>query len=392
MAIGFRQALETDFDTATNVWNVVAPNEALVGDYLLALLASPGTGVIWSSPGWKQLDAFSTVNFTLAAALPPVAIPISYALFAHFLEADDTGSYVFPVQGAPTAVIGSQPGQAAGVALMAAYTGINRSQPTRKIAIQSTPELQISYGYGAGATSVFPGSAIGPVQNESLPPLTPVTSAPVPAIFGETNDWLVAPLIAPAGSNLTLPGPNFILRAGTTGGLGIAIALADELVTQTMLQSGLAWGGSSISTPCLTEAIGLWPDASTLENRTIEFFATLGREPAHYDYQYSQEPRFICNEAGYLIKVYAGARERARSLFSSVVLNAANLLVTRSDGSTFTVPLTFAPDGTYAYCVSALNWFPYTGRYTFQLQMIWGNGSQEYSSQMYDYAQAQGGQ
>lgn len=385
MAIGFRAAVESDFITAANIWPVAAPNSAQPGDYLLVILASPSVGAIWQSPGggWEQLDGFSTVEDTLGAALPPVPIPISYALFGKFLTPNDVSPFAFSVLGAPTAVIGAVPGTAAGVALCAAYQGLNRAQPQRNRGISTTtPPIQITYGVG-GATSPAPGLAAGNYPIVTIGPFTPVTAAPVPSVFATVNDWLIAPLITPgAGTAISLPGAGFNLRASTTGGSGVVIALADAAVVQSGLQMGLEWTATSMPTPLLTESLVFWPDASNLA-REIALYATFDRDPAHFSYVYSQEPRVIANSAGYLLKVYGSPAEAPYPVFVAGQLNGVNLLVTRSDGSTFTQPMTISADGVYVFCTTAVNWFPYTGRYSLQLQLNWANGSVEYSNQCY---------
>lgn len=394
MAISFRAAVESDFTTAANLWPLAAPNSAQPGDYLLALLASPSVGAIWQSPGggWDQIDGFSTVEFTLGAALPPVAIPISYALFGKYLTPADEPPFAFTVLGAPTAVIGAVPGTAAGVALCAAYEGVNRAQQIRSRGpATTTPAIQITYG-APGATSPAPGLAVGNYPIVTIPPFNPVTAANIPAAFAEANDWLIAPLITPgAGTNISLPGAGFNLRASTTGGSGIVIALADEIVQQSGLQSGLQWTATSMPTPLLTEAIVLWPDASNLPSE-ITLYATLDRNPAHYSYLYSQEPRVIANSAGYLLKVYGSPAEAPYPVFVSGQLSSVNLLMTKSDGSTLTQAMTISPDGLYVFCTTGSAWFPYTGRYSLQLQLNWANGSVEYSNQCYLTVSAEQGQ
>lgn len=382
--LGFRLAVESDFTAATNQWQVAIPSAALVGDYLLAMLASPAAGVIWTAPGWQQIEGYSTVQFSLGGfAQSPVAIPISYGIFSHFLTPFDLnpsglGTVIFSCGSGPTSVVGSSPSQAAGVALCAAYTGANKARPVRWSALAAVPPLSIAYN---------------PLPTFTVPPFTPVSAVSVPAIFADQNDWLVCPLIAPgSGSNISLPGASFIFRASTTGGQGITIALVDENVNQGGLQSGLQWGASSLPTPLVTEAITLWPDDGPYMPQEIRFYATLDRNPVHFDYDYSQEPIIIAGSVGYLIRVFPAPREAMQSLFSSAQFSGITLLVTRSDGSTFTQSLTVSTDGFSAYCATTLPWFPYTGRYTFQLQLSWSNGAVEFSSQAYLIIQPQGGQ
>lgn len=384
MAVGFRLAVESDFGTAANQWQVAIPSAAQVGDYLLAMLASPSAGVIWTAPGWQQIEGYSTVQFSLGGfAQSPVSIPISYGLFAHFLtphNINPSGGATarFSLGSGPTSVVGSSPSQAAGVALCAAYTGVNKAIPTRWSALAAVPPLSITYN---------------PLPTFTVPPFNPVSAVSVPAIFADQNDWLVCPLIAPgSGSNISLPGASFIFRASTTGGLGIVISLVDEIVNMGGLQSGLQWGASSLPTPLVTEAIALWPDDGPYMPQEIRFYATLDRNPVHFDYDYSQEPIIIANSVGYLIRVYAAPREAQQSLFSPQQFSGVMLLVTRSDGSTFTRALTMSTDGFSAYCPTLLPDFPWTGRYYFQLQLTWANGAVSYSSQAYLNVSAQGGQ
>lgn len=388
MSLAFRLAVESDFTTAANVWQVAIPIAAQPGDYLITMLASPTAGVIWSASGWEQLDAFSTVNFTLGGfAQSPQQIPISYAIFGKFMTPQDlnpsgTQTASFWVGTAPTQVIGAVPGSAAGVALMASYIGVSKAQPIRGRGLSQIPPISISYQ----------GATLQPITVVTLPAFTPVTSAAVPAIFANVNDWIVSPLILPgSGVALALPGASFIYRAATTGGIGVVIVLVDENVNQGGMQSGLAWAATSMPTPLITEAIALWPDNSYL-NQEISLYAALDKNPVHLDYLYSQGPEIIANSAGYLFKVYPGPQAYSQALFAANLLTAANLLFTRSDGSTFTIALTLAPDGSYAFGATNNAAFPYTGQYYCQLQLLWGTGAVQFSSQTYLQVSPQGGQ
>lgn len=374
MAGIFQGALETDFPAAVNWWVVNLPAQAVPGSYVVVMMASPAAGILWTpAAGWEPIDGFATVQFSLAgSSRSPQAIPISFAVFAKFLTPRDGAAVSFPIIGTPTAVVGANPGAAIGVAVALAYGKISAAQPLRELPWTNlTPRLQLSYGSGGGSTI-----------NEVVPPYNPVTSAAVPAIFAEAADILLTALVelgSPAG---VTPPAGTAQRLATTGGPGVGIVAADITPALSGFQSGLAWTAGSIPTPCLTEALALWPDAGNLAEEIV-LFASLDRSPVHFGYRFSQEPTVIQNAVGYVFKVYAGTSGAPQALFNPRQIVTASLLFTRSDGSTFAQSLQTSPDNLYGYCVSQAGWFPYEGDYQIQLQIQYTNGSLALSSQMY---------
>jgi hypothetical protein len=375
--IAFRSAVEADFNTAQNFWKIDQPAGVQVGDFLIAVFAAPSAGGIWSSPGWNQVDAFSTVDSTLAAAQNPAPISISYAVFTHFVTPADDPPYVFPVLSAPTAVIGAAPGSIAGVALTAAYENVSQAVAIRNHSLLNLPPLTLSFSASQ--------------QTETAGPFNPVSSAVVPDLFANVADFELAVLATPGWASLTVP-TGYTSRLQTANGSGIAIALADISVVSSGLQTGADWTGTTIQTPLVTHALSLWPDNGYIPNQTIDLYTSLDLNPAEYGYVYSQEPRVIANSVGYLLRVWPAHKAGPRSLFSTALYSQIKLLLTRPDGTTQSQDLTLAPDGYYAYCTSGSGWFPYTGRYYLQLQLTRTNGAVEFSSQMYLEAQPQGGQ
>lgn len=371
--ISYRAAVETDFPTPANWWTVAIPNAALPGDYAIALLASSAAGVLWSPVGgWEQIDGFSTVQFSLGGnAQSPAPLPISYACFAHFLTPADGATVSFPVIGTPTAVIGAQPGQAAGVAMCLAYPGVSRAGALRGYPLlNQSPALQLNYN---------------PQMIQSYPPFTPVNSVLVPAVFAEAQDWLLSVLVAPSGNLVTIPA-NFTLRASSTFTGGVVVAIADRVIQQSGPQTNNAWSAAGgFGTPLLSEALVLWPDASEL-SANVELFASLDRQPASFGYLYDQQPTITANGVGYRFTVYGGTKENPQSIFAPNLLSQATLYLTTPDGAVRQQILTMSPDGRSAFCVSGANWFPYVGRNTLQLQLTWANGSVRWSSQLYLWA------